>query len=329
MTPFGTRKDGGTVHRITLDNGILTAQILTHGAVLQDLRLAGVPYGLTLGATDIAAYEGDMAYYGAVVAPVVNRIAGAACEIDGTPRTFEANESANILHSGAAGSQNALWEVARHDSRSVELHLTQKAGEGGFPGTRRIAAAYALDGATLALTITATTDAPTLFNAAHHGYWNLDGTPDWSGHSLQIHADRYLPVNDATLPTGEIAPVEGTPFDLRRPRPVAPDDLPRLDHNFCLGDARGPLRTAVTLTGASGVKMEIATTEPGVQVFDAAPIDTKGLPTVHGRPYTAYCAFAIEPQAWPDAPHHPAFPSIALAPGETYRQHTEWRFSIA
>ncbi|WP_099827731.1 aldose epimerase family protein [Oceaniglobus indicus] len=327
MTPFGILKDGQPVHSITLENGTLTARILTYGAILQDLRLAGIPYPLTLGFAEIAAYENDPAYFGALIAPVVNRIAGGQCDIDGKRWEFARNEGTTTLHSGPTGSHAAIWTVAGQTATSLTLTLDQAAGQGGFPGNRSLTATYALADSTLSLTIEATTDATTLMNPAHHGYWNLDGTPTWEGHVLRIMADRYLPTTDDNLPTGAIAPVDGTAWDMRAGVTLARAGAPKLDTNFCLADARGPLRDAVRLTGTSGVTLDIATTESGVQIFDAAPIDTGPAPTIHGHPYGARCGIAIEPQGWPDAPHNPAFPSIVLRPDTPYRQQTTFRFS--
>jgi len=329
VTPFGIRTDGRVVHAVTLSNTMLRATVLTHGAVLQSLYLSGQAHSLTLGATDIAAYEGDMTYFGSVIAPVVNRIKDASAQIAGRAHRFQANEGPNTLHSGAAGTQNALWSVQDHGETHVTLTVTLPDGEGGFPGNRRITATYALSGDTLSLDITATTDAPTLMNIAHHGYWNLDGTETWAGHTLTVHADRILPNDNRNLPTGVVQSLDGHPHDMRHPRRITPGDLPPLDHNFCLADARRELTPALCLTGATGLTMEIATTEPGLQIFDAAPINTGALSTLHNRTYRAHCGLAIEPQSWPDAPHHPHFPNIVLHPGEPWHQTTTFCFAPA
>lgn len=327
VLPFGIRRDGQRVHAIGIGNVELSATVLTHGAVLQRVHLAGVPHSLTLGASDIAAYEGDMTYFGALIGPVANRIAGASAVIGGRTHSFEANQGTDTLHSGTAGIENALWSVVEHAADRVTLTLFMGDGEGGFPGNRRITATYAIDGRELRLDITATTDAPTLMNVAHHGYWNLDGTDTWAGHSLRIAADAILPTTDAKVPTGEITALSGHPHDFRHTRQIAPDDVPHLDHNFCLSRERRELTEVLSLTGQGGVRMDVASTEPGVQVFDGAPIDTGALPTVHGRRYGPHCGFAIEPQSWPDAPHHAHFPSILLNSGETYHQTTTFRFT--
>lgn len=329
METFGTLADGRRVHSVTLRHGSLSARILTLGAILQDLRLDGVDHALTLGSESLAAYEGPMNYFGAVVGPVANRIAGARAQIAGRDCRFEANQDGrHVLHGGPSGPHAQVWTVEEASGDSVTLSLALADGLGGFPGNRRIAAHYALTpDQGLAVTLTADTDAPTLMNLAHHGYWNLDGGATWEGHSLQILAEHVLPTTGECLPTGEIRAVAGTEFDFREPRRLAAGSTPPLDHNFCLARARRPLAPALRLTGQSGLSMEVSTTEPGLQVFTAEPIDCAPHPSHRGAPYGARAGVAIEPQFWPDAPNHPGFPQIALAPGETWRQDSLFRFT--
>lgn len=316
---FGVTTAAKPVQAITLTAGALTARLLTLGAILQDVRLYGVHHGLTLNFPDVAGYEGSGGWHGPLVGPVANRIAGAQARVGGRICHFPANEGrTTTLHSGAAGIDGKIWTIAAVDAASVTLTLTLPDGEGGFPGTRRLTALWqVLPPATLRLTLTATTDAPTLMNLANHSYWNLDGTSVWQGHRLRILADAVLPVDAAGIPTGEIRPVAGSDLDFRLPRALQPGH-PALDHNFCLSDGRVPLRDVAILTGASGVTMTLATTEPGLQAYD-------GRGARAGHP--PYEGIALEPQFWPDAPHHPAFPPIDLGPGQPWQQITEWRFS--
>ncbi|MCX7301295.1 MAG: galactose mutarotase [Rhodobacterales bacterium] len=323
MTPFGTTNDGQTVHAVTLSDGTLTVRLLDRGAVLHDVRLAGVDRNLTLASPDLADYEGRMNYFGALVGPVVNRIGGASAEIAGQTHTFEANQGGkHILHSASVGTYAKVWQVADHSARHVTLALTLSDGEGGFPGLRQITARFLLTTpGTLRMEVTGTTDKPTILNFANHSYWNLDGTPTWAGHSLRVEAYAYTPVGEGTIPTGEIRHVAGTPFDFRTARAITPGDAttPALDHNFCLSDQPTALREVLWLKGSSGVSLTLSTTEPGVQVYDGGHTRAPG-PGLHQ-------GLAIEAQRWPDAPHHPAFPSIVLNPGEVYRQITEWHFA--
>lgn len=328
IAPFGTTKAGRPVDLITLSAGDLTAKILTFGAILNDLRLKDVPYGLTLGSPDLAAYDGGpMGYFGALVGPVANRISGASATLDGQVLTFDANEGATTLHGGANGMHTEIWQIADHTDRSVTLTLTLPDGKGGFPGTRQITAQFEIDApATLRLRLSATTDAPTFMNIANHSYWSLDGRATTEGHWLKLNADRYTPVDARLIPTG-VCDVAGTGFDLREGRALRPSDAQRYDHNFCLSDQSGKMKQAAVLKGETGVTLVMETTEPGLQVFDAAPIGSGDFPGHRGVPEMGFCGVALEAQHWPDAPNQPAFPSVILRPGETYTQETLWRFS--
>jgi aldose 1-epimerase len=317
-SPFGTTTSGRAVQRLALGAGDLSVALLTWGAVVQSVRLRGVAHDLTLGSDRLSDYQGQMRHHGSLIGPVVNRITGATAQIAGQTHRFDANQSGRItLHSGAEGTHLKVWTLAGHDDTSATLTLTLPDGMGGFPGMRHLTARFSLHApATLRLDIMATTDAATLMNMANHSYWNLDGTPDWSGHRLLVNANRYLPGTPDFTPTGEIAPVSGA-MDFRTARRIAPHH-PALDNNFCLAGARRALTHALTLTGQSGVTLDLHTTEPGVQVYDGRD----GI-----RPGRApYEGLAIEAQFWPDTPNHPAFPDIMLHPGQKWHQTTEWRF---
>lgn len=319
MTLFGTTANGHPVHRMTMAAGDLSVTVLSLGAILQDVRLAGVAYGLTLGSDVLADYEGPMRYHGPVCGPVVNRISGATAPIGDKIMRLEANEGPHTLHGGSAGTHRKPWDIVATGADHANLSLSLPDGDGGFPGNRQITAHWAIVApATLRMTLTATTDAPTLMNLANHSYWNLDGSGRWDGHRLRVAADRMLPTTAAFIPTGEVADVTGTPYDMRVLREIRAANPP-LDNNFCLSDRCGPLRDVLWLRGRSGVEMTVATTQPGIQVFDGRNARRPGRATYEG--------LAIEAQHWPDAPNHPGFPAITLAPGQTYRQITEWRFA--
>jgi aldose 1-epimerase len=317
---FGTTGDGRPVQAVTIGAGDLRATILTLGSIVQDVRLAGHAHSLTPGSDRLADYEGQMRYHGPLVGPVANRIAGASAEIAGRLHRFDANEAAgHCLHGGATGTQAQVWQIAEVTADSVTLTLDLPDGLGGFPGNRRIRARWQVRApATLHLRLSAGTDAPTLMNIANHSYWNLDGTPDWSGHRLRIAADQYLPTDAAMIPTGAVAAVAGSAMDFRQGRVITPGG-PLLDTCFCLSDRRRPLREVLWLTGASGLCLTVATTEPGIQVYDGRNAQRPGHATYEG--------LAIEPQFWPDAPHQPGFPAIDLVPGKDWQQITEWRFA--
>lgn len=319
ITDFGKTEGHEQVYAVTISAGNLTARIVTLGATLQSVVLAGTPHSLTLGSDTVQDYSTTMRYFGAIVGPIANRIGKAETTLNDAALRFDANENGNLLHGGTTGTHCKLWTIAETAPHSVSLSLTLPHGHGGLPGNRQIRATFEIFApATLRLTLTATTDAPSLMNLANHSYWNLDGTDHWQGHSLQIAADHILPVDAALLPTGEIAPVAGTTFDLRVARRLIPG-APPLDTNFCLSPAKTTVRDVATLRGASGVTMTLATTEPGLQIYDGQRTARPGK--------SRYEGIAIEAQGWPDAPNNANFPSIRIAADHPYAQTTEWRFT--
>ncbi len=325
---FDTTADGNSVAAITIGNDQLTAKILTFGAVLNDVRLAGIDHSLTLGAPQVAPYEGKFNSFGSLMGPVINRIAGCKATIDGKVFTFEKHHSGDLTqHSGSTGLQRQLWSVKDHGDDFVTLGVDLADGLGGFPGNRSITAHFQIHGSALQLTVTATTDAPTLMNPANHSYWNLDGTAGFKGHSLTVHADRFTELDENLVPTGRLIPVEGTDYDLRSGKVLAGDDSQFFDLNLVTADARTDLRPVAILRGTSGVTMEMSTTECGLQVYDCGTISRPEYPTNHGRGYTFYEGIALEAQSWPGATAHAHFPSIVLRPGDTYRQQTQWAFA--
>ena len=312
---FGTTTTGVDVEAITLRAGDLTVVVLTRGAAGQSVRLAGVAHDLTLGSEDLADYEGPLRYHGALIGPVANRISGAKIAVGGASHHLDANGAGgHCLHSGPEGTHTRLWDIVDSSEAAVALRVALPDGACGLPGNRTISAAYTIIApATLHLVVRMETDAPTPANFANHSYWNLDGTETWQGHSLRLGAEAFLPTTPDLIPTGTVQPVEGTPYDFRTLRTPVPGE-PHLDTNFCLSSQRKALRDVLWLTGQSGVTLTLATTEPGLQIYDDRP---------------TYRGLAIEAQFWPDAPHHPGFPGILLAPDMPWEQITQWRFTKA
>ena len=319
MTHFGTTRKGRTVDAISICAADLTVTILTYGAIVQDVRLKGVDRNLSLGSADLGDYEDTMGYFGAIVGPIANRISNARVRLDGMMYELERNENGQThLHSGRDGVHCQVWDIAAQSADSVTLQLNMPDGMAGLPGRRNLRVTYQVTApATLTMTIDCETDTATCMNFASHIYWNLDGASTFEGHTLQIAAEHYLPIDDRVCPTGEICPVDGTDMDFRSPRQMQ-IGAPALDHNFCLSTKVMPLRDVLWLTGQSGLKMTIATTEPGVQIHDAAGSGRPGKGTYEG--------VVIEPQRWPDAPNNPRFPSITVRPDKPYHQITSWTF---
>jgi aldose 1-epimerase len=316
---FGHTAGGVEVQAVTLRGPGLTARVLTWGAVLQGVWIDGVAHSLTLGSEHIADYEGPMLYHGSLIAPVANRISGGRAALDGRALTFERNLNGRMtLHSGSAGTQAKVWDLVGVDARSAAMAVDLPHGEGGFPGNRRVEARYEVAGAVLRLTLTAVTDRPTFFNAANHSYWNLDGSDCWAGHRLRISSGEILPTDADDCVTGEITAVAGGAYDFREGAVPAPG-APPLDHCFVLSRGRRAPTPVLWLAGRSGVTMEVATTEAGLQIYDARGAARPGR--------AAYEGLAVEAQGWPDAPNRAGFPPIVLRPGETCHQVTEWRFA--
>jgi len=328
ITPFGSTQDGCDVAQITISSDELTVNILTLGSVINDVRLTGVAWPLTLGSSEVAAYEGKMSSFGSLMGPVINRIKGCSADIDGQIFTFEKHHSGDLTqHSGSSGMHNQIWNITDHGPDFVALKLVLADGLGGFPGNREIMLRYTVHQATLSMAVQATTDAPTPFNPANHSYWSLDPTVGFSGQTFQLQADHYSEPDEDLMPTGQILPVAGSQYDFRSGIKMAGDASQFFDLNLCISDSKHPLRPVATLTGAQGVRMEVATTECGLQVYDGGTIHAPDYGTHHGAPYGAYAALALEAQSWPGSLAHAHFPNIILRPTKQYEQITSWTFS--
>jgi aldose 1-epimerase len=348
--PFGRTLAGDPVlrHDLVAPDGASVA-VLDLGATLADVRVpdaAGRLADVVLGYDELAAYERGDAYLGALVGRVAGRIGGAVARLDGQELRFAANDGHNHLHGGPGGFHRRVWasEAATRDDGAAEVVLrrTSPDGEEGYPGRLEVEVRYLwTPDHRLGVVMTATTDAPTLVNLTQHAHWNLAGagrgTTD--DHRLEVVADAYLPVGPTMLPTGEVAAVDGTPFDLRRGARVG--DVVRsdhrqvllgrgVDHAFVLGtpDADG-LRTAARLEDpASGRTLTVRTDQPGLQVYAGNVFDGRDVGR-GGRSYRQGDGIALETQRFPDAPSHPHFPSVVLRPGEGYRSETWFTFGVA
>ena len=329
---FGQLDDGQSVYRLQLSGGGLTANVLTWGAILQDLRLEGHAPPLVLGFESFQPYLAHSPYFGATVGRVANRIGNARFDLDGKTFRTDANNrnGKHTLHGGAAGYGKSNWKIADLGTSHVYLTLEDADGSMGFPGNCSVTCDYTLkDNGCLHVAYTVRSDAPTPANLAHHSYFNLDGGSDCRDHVVQILADRYVVVDEELIPTGEIADVEGTMFDFRTAKTIREDlsDGNIYDNNYCLSEKQRGLQDVANVYSAeSGVHMTVATTEPGLQFYAGHKVNTP-VPGLTGENYGAYSGFCMETQNWPDAPNHKNFPNSIVRPGEELRQVSEYRFS--
>ena len=318
-----TLPDGRAALPIRLSGGGLSLRLSPVGARVQDLRMDGVDHPLVLGSDHLAPYVGDMIYHGALVGRFANRIADGSFTLDGRNHLTDRNEGgATTLHGGSEGSAAQLWTVEAQSESSATLTLRMPDGHMGFPGTLDVRVVHSLPGdGTLAIEITATTDAPTPCNFAHHGYFALDGGDDVTTQTLRIDADRYLPVDARMIPLPEApAPVADTRFDFRTPRPIGDAGI---DHNFCLNGSG--MRRVLRLEAVNGLSLDVETDQPGLQVYDAR--NQEPILGLDGRRYGPFAGLALETQAWPDAPNRADFPDAILRPGETYRHRVSYIFA--
>ena len=339
---FGTTKDGRPVDIYTLKDADLEVKVITYGARIQSIMApdkAGQRADVVLGFSDIAGYESDEPYFGAVVGRYGNRIAKGQFSIDGQTYHVPVNNNGQSLHGGLIGFDKLVW-TAKMVSNGVELTLMSPDGDQGYPGKLTAHVRYTLHGHSLRLDYSATTDKPTITNLTNHSYFNLAG--EGNGTILQqtvmLNADRYTPVLPTLIPTGELAPVAGTPFDFRTPHAVGErieGDNEQLklaggyDHNWVLNGEIGVLKVAAKATDpASGRTLTVSTTQPGVQFYTGNFLVDGAITGTGGKAYLRRGAFCFETQHYPDSPNQPAFPTTLLKPGETLHTTTVLAFGV-
>lgn len=318
--------DGEPVERVVISNGKLTASVITLGATLQDLRLAGHPHSLVLGFDSYFDYAQQEAYVGGVVGRVSNRIGRGAFMLDGESYTLDRNEGTTTLHGGAMGFDKLPWTILAAGDDFVTMELRSPDGDMGFPGTLLADVRYRIVGdATLEVILRAQTDKPTICSLSQHSYFNLHdgGASTIDRHTLRVDAERYVAVDPYDVPDGSLNDVADTELDFTGARPIGSTVL---DINYCVGNERVALRPVARLVGDSGVSMDISTTEPGLQLYTADYLERTPA-RENGLQYKARSGICLEPQVWPDAVNKPHFPSARLDPGETLRQMTTYTFS--
>jgi len=336
---FGMLPNGSAVDLYTLTNkNGLKAQLMTYGAILVSLDLPdrnGVFADCVLGYDSFDGYLKEGSYFGAIVGRYGNRIAKGKFTLDGKTYTLATNNGKNHLHGGVKGYDKVLWKGEPiQDSTGVGVKFTylSKDGEEGYPGNLDIAGTYVLnDQNELIISYEAKTDKPTVVNLTNHSFWNLTGGQrDILGHELMLAADRYTPVDDGLIPTGVLAPVEGTPMSFLTPTAIGAriDQVPGgYDHNYVLNGGSGSLALAARVVEPeSGRVMEISTVQPGIQFYTGNFLDGS-IKGKGGQAYAKHWAFCLETQHFPDSPNHPKFPSTMLRPGEIYKSMTVHKFS--
>jgi len=328
---FGTTLDGKSVERVILSAAGLQANILTWGAVVQDIRLAGHEYPLVLGFNEFDPYLKHSQYFGAIAGRYANRIANGTFKIHGVTHQVDTNFiGKHCLHGGKDGISQRVWTIDNLTKNQVTLTIIDPDGHMGFPGTARHTCIYTLKAnGVLRVELRTTTNAPTPVNLTNHSYFILDDEDDCRGHILQIEADTYLPVDEELIPTGEIATVENTQFDFRTPKPIgdALIDGQIYDHNHCLSNRRRQIQKIASVRSpVSGINLSVSTTEPGLQFYAGHKVST-AIPGLAGKKYGAYSGLALETQLWPDGPNNTHFPDTILHPGIVLKQVTEYQFS--
>jgi aldose 1-epimerase len=303
----------------TLASERLRARILDFGATLMSLEVpdrAGRFADVVLGFDSPERYAGPHPYFGGIVGRYANRIARGRFALDGKTWQLACNDGRHHLHGGTRGFDRAAWR-ARAEGNGVVLTYESADGEEGYPGNLRAQVTYAVDDNRLHVGYAASTDRPTIVNLTNHAYFNLAGGGTIHGHVVRIAASRTVAVDQHKIPSGELAPVGGTLFDLNRPRPLA---APAFDHTWVLD---GDIELSEP---ASGRTLRIATTQPGVQLYTGNLLDGS-IAGKGGARYERHAGLCLEPQHFPDSPNRRQFPSTVLRPGETYRHRTTYTFS--
>ncbi|MDQ3804534.1 MAG: galactose mutarotase [Acidobacteriota bacterium] len=344
--PFGRLADGTAVDLYTLTNrhGV-EARITNYGGAVVSLKAPdarGRMADVVLGYDDPAGYEGDKSYFGVLVGRFANRIALGRFTLGGREYRLAQNNGPNHLHGGVRGFNKVVWRarpLRRRGGAALELTYLSRDGEEGYPGNLSVRAVYFLtDRNELRIEYAATTDKETVVNLTHHSYFNLAGEGSGSilGHELRINADRFTPVDETQIPTGELRAVAGTPFDFTRAAAIGgrigreDEQLRRgkgYDHNYVLNKRGAELSLAAEVfEPTTGRAMEVWTTEPGVQLYTGNFLD--GVRGKGGKLYNFREGFCLEAQHFPDSPNRPAFPSTVLGPGGRYAQTTVYKFAV-
>jgi aldose 1-epimerase len=342
---YGTTADGHAVEEYTLTNASgVEVKIITYGGAITSIKAPdrnGSLANVVLGFDNLKDYETKSPFFGCITGRFANRIAAGKFTIDGRAYSLALNNGPNALHGGLIGFDKRVWQGRSSGANGVELSYTSPDGEEGYPGNLRAQVVYTLtDQNELRIEYTATTDQPTVVNLTNHSYFNLggEGSGVTYGHILKINADHYTPVDANLIPTGELAPVAGTPLDFRLPKRIGPgcrsnhEQIVKgkgYDHNFVLNrtspDDKALILAARLYDPRSGRIMETWTTEPAVQFYGGNFLDGS-IYGVSGRAYRQSDGLCLETQHFPDSPNQPQFPTTLLRPGQLYQTTTVYKF---
>ena len=344
--PFGTTTDSIAVDLYTLTNGDTEIDITNYGGVITAWRVPDADGNLgdvVLGYDNMEGYRSKPSYFGALVGRYGNRIAKGEFTLDGETYSLATNNGANHLHGGIKGFDKVVWQAdtaTSSDGPQLVLRYTSPDGEEGYPGNLETQVTYTLQADnTLRIDYEATTDEPTIINLTNHSYFNLSGDPSTTilDHRLMIDADRYVPVTEELIPTGELAPVNGSPFDFTESTVIGnriDADHSQIknglgyDHCWVLNGAEDELTRAATVFEPTSKRfLEVFTTEPGIQFYSGNFLDGTAVGK-EGISYKKRSALCLETEHFPDSPNQPDFPSVVLRPGETYRTTTAYKFSV-
>ncbi len=338
--PWGIAPDGSAAQSFTIGNDTLQFDVLSFGARVTSLLAPdreGNQGDIVLGYSALERYMEDTAFLGCTVGRYANRIAHGRFTLAGSTYQIATNDGPHTLHGGPDGLWHRNWDaVVLPDG--VEFSVQSPDGDEGFPGALSVVARYRLEGAQIIIEYEATADQTTVLNLTNHAYFNLagEGSATVLDHELQIEADAFTAIDAEAIPLGTNDPVAGTPFDFTTPQRIGErihEAHPQLangrgyDHNFVLRGEPGALKVAAIATHAgTGRKLQVATTEPGVQFYSGNYLDGTTVGK-SGSPYHWRSAFCLETQHFPDSPNQPSFPSTVLKAGETFRSRTVWTLS--
>jgi aldose 1-epimerase len=342
-TSFGQLPDGRETDLFTLKNdNNITVTITNYGATIVSIITPdkdGNLDDINLGFDSVAEYPEKSPFFGCIAGRCANRIGKGKFTLEGKNYSVAINNGENHLHGGIVGFDKVLWNseiVEIENGVAVKLSYLSKDGEENYPGNAQCSITYSLTNDNeLSFSYEATTDKTTLMNLTNHAYYNLAGhkSGDVLSHEMMINADKYAVVTDDAIPTGELADVTGTPFDFTTPTPIGKNvdqvtgDPGGYDHNFVLRGQDGKLELAAAVyEPKSGRFMEVFTTEPGVQFYGGNYLDD--IAGKDGAVYGFRNGLCLETQHYPDSINNPSFPSVILAPGETYKQLTVHKFSV-